>query len=45
VHDLGTSTAVEALRGPENTVVTLTVTRAGGATTIVPVTRKHLELR
>ena len=45
VHDLGTSTAVEALRGPENTVVTLTVARAGGATAIVPVTRKHLELR
>jgi len=45
VQELGTSSAVEALRGPENTIVTLTVKRADGATSIVPVMRKHVELR
>jgi len=45
VQDLGTSTAVEALRGPENTIVMLAVKRASGTTSNIPVTRKHVELR
>lgn len=45
VVEIGTSTAVEALRGPENTVVALTVTAASGSTAVVPVRRKKLEMR
>jgi VCBS repeat-containing protein len=43
--ELGTSTAVEALRGPENTVVALTIKATDGATAIIPVTRKKVQIR
>lgn len=45
VVELGTSTAVEALRGPENTVVALTIKATDGATAIIPVTRKKVQVR
>jgi hypothetical protein len=45
VVELGTTTAVEALRGPENTIVALTIKGADGATAIIPVTRKKVQVR
>jgi C-terminal processing protease CtpA/Prc len=45
VINLGSSRAVEALRGPENSIVMLTVKRADAAPFVVPVRRKHVELR